>query len=197
MDQKKLLIGLLVFWGALLSYRALFSEGPQRAPLKYVKGAVQTATKKESHSPIKIQTELLSQAPPPLPAEVKNIFAPIPASKPPAPPRAVAPRPVPPPTAEPGLPPPPVIMGPTAEELALARARADLGEIRYLGFLDRGNGKQEGFFSRRQETVIGEKGGLLFSRFLIRELSSSVAVLADKDTQAEVTLQLSEGRNQQ
>ncbi|MDC4222731.1 MAG: hypothetical protein MPW15_00420 [Candidatus Manganitrophus sp.] len=95
------------------------------------------------------------------------------------------------------LPPPPVIMGPTAEELALARARADLGEIRYLGFLDRGNGKQEGFFSRRQETVIGEEGGLLFSRFLIRELSSSVAVLADKDTQAEVTLQLSEGRNQQ
>lgn len=193
MDQKKLLIGLLVFWGALLFYRALFSEGPQRAPLKYVKGTVQAATKAGGGASVKIQTELLNHAPPPLPAEVKNIFAPISAPKPPAPP--VAPRPLLPPPPEPALPPPPVISGPTPEELALAQARADLAEIRYLGFLDRGNGKQEGFFSRRQETVIGEKGGLLFSRFLIRELSSAVAVLSDKDTQAEVTLQLSEGRN--
>jgi len=195
MDQTKgLLIGLLVLWGALLFYRALFSEGPQRAPMKYVKGAVQTTKKEEGSGSIKIQTELLKQEPPPLPEEVKNIFAPIPSPKPPAPPKPVAPPPPPPLTPEPVLP-PPVVAGPTPEELALARARAELAEIRYLGFLDRGNGKQEGFFSRRQETVIGEKGGLLFSRFLIRELSSSVAVLADKDTQAEVTLQLSEGRN--
>jgi hypothetical protein len=197
MDQKKkLLIGLLVFWGALLFYRALFSEDPQRAPMKYVKGAVQTAKREEGGSSMKIQTELLNQAPPPLPGEVKNIFAPIPSPKPPAPPVPVAPRPLPPPPTAPVLPPPPVVTGPTPEELALARARAELAEIRYLGFLDRGNGKQEGFFSRRQETVIGEKGGLLFSRFLIRELSSSVAILADKETKAEVTLQLSEGRNE-
>lgn len=197
MDQKKwFLIGLLVLWGAILFHRVLLSEGPQRAPLKYVKGAVQTASKEGGNASIKIQTELLNQAPPPLPAEVKNIFAPIPPPKPPAPPPVSRP-PLPPPTPETGLPPPPVVTGPTPEELALARARADLAEIRYLGFLDRGNGKQEGFFSRRQETVIGEKGNLLFSRFLIRELSSSVAVLADKDTHAEVTLQLSEGRNQQ
>lgn len=195
MDQKKgLLIGLLVLWGAIFFYRAVFSEGPQRAPMKYVKGAVQTATKEGGSASTKIQTELLSQEPPPLPEEVKNIFAPIPVPKPPAPSTPIT-RPPPPPTPEPVLPPPPVVTGPTPEELALARARADLAEIRYLGFLDRGNGKQEGFFSRRQETVIGEKGGLLFSRFLIRELSSSIAILADKDTQAEVTLQLSEGRN--
>ncbi len=196
MDQKKgLLIGLLVLWGALLFYRAVFSEGPQRAPMKYVKGAVQTAAKGGGSASIKIQTELLNREPPPLPAEVKNIFAPVPSPKPPAPSAPVTPPPLPPPTPGPVLPPPPVVTGPTPEELALARARADLAEIRYLGFLDRGNGKQEGFFSRRQETVIGERGGLLFSRFLIRELSSSVAVLADQDTQAEVTLQLSEGRN--
>lgn len=193
MDRKKgLLIGLLVLWGAILFYRVVFSEGPKRAPMKYVKGAVQTAVKEGGSASIQIQTELLSQAPPPLPAEVKNIFAPIPSPKPPAPPTPVAPPP-PPPT--PALPPPPVVTGPTPEELALARARADLAQIRYLGFLDRGNGKQEGFFSIRQETVIGEKGSLLFGRFLIRELSSTVAVVSDKDTQAEVTLQLSEGRN--
>jgi hypothetical protein len=198
MDQKKkLLIGLLVLWGAILFYRVVFSEGPRRAPMKYVKGAVQTATKEGGgSSSLKIQTELLSQQPPPLPAEVKNIFAPIPSPKPPAPPPVTRRPPPPPLPPAPTLPPPPVVTGPTPEELALARARAELAEIRYLGFLDRGNGKQEGFFSRRQETVIGEKGGVLFSRFIIRELSSAAVVLADKETHAEVTLQLSEGKNQ-
>lgn len=196
MDQKKgLLISLLVLWGALLFHRVLFSEGPQRAPLKYVKGAIQTARKEGGDAQGKIQTELLNQEPPPSPGEVKNIFAPLPSPKPPAPPVPLRPTP-PPPTPDLVLPPPPVVRGPTPEELALAQARTELAEIRYLGFLDRGNGKQEGFFSRKQETVIGEKGNLLFGRFLIRELSSTVAVIVENNTHAEVTLQLSEGRNE-
>lgn len=197
MDRKKgLLISLLALWGALFFYRAFFVEGPRRAPMKYVKGAVPAATREGGGFPIKIQTELLNREPPPLPEEVKNIFAPLPSPKPPPPPAPPAPLLPPPPPPEPVLPPAPVVTGPTPEDLALAQARSALAEIRYLGFLDRGNGKQEGFFSRRQETVIGEKGSLLFSRFLIRELSSTVAVIADKDTQAEVTLQLSEGKNE-
>ena len=202
MDQKKgLLISLLVLWGVILFYRVLFSEGPQHAPMKYVKGATQAAKKDKEggNGSTKIRTELLDQAPPPLPGEVKNIFAPLRPPKPPKPPASSTPaplRPLPPPPPQPVLPPPPVVKGPTPEELALTQARAELAEIRYLGFLDRGNGKQEGFFSRRQETVIGEKGSLLFGHFLIRELSSTAAVIVENNTHAEVTLQLSEGKNE-
>lgn len=198
MDQKKgFLIVLLVLWGGLLFYRVILDEGPKRAPLKYVKGATVQAAKKEGEeSSMKIRTELLESEPPLLPDEVKNIFAPLSEPRPPVPPapRPVAPAPPAPTPPSPHLPPP--APAPTAEELALARARGELAEIRYLGFLDRGNGKQEGFFSRRQETVIGEKGGDLFGRFTIRELSSARAVIADKETRAEVTLQLSEGKNE-
>ncbi|MBI3804497.1 MAG: hypothetical protein HY282_12130 [Nitrospirae bacterium] len=147
---------------------------------------------------MKIRTELFESNPPSSPEEVKNIFAPLAEPKPPtsADPRPVVPRrPPSAPTPVPSPLPPPMA-APTPEELAFAQAKGELAEIRYLGFLDRGNGKPEGFFSRRQETVIGEKGGLLFGRFTIRELSSSLAIIADKNTKAEVTLQLSEGKNE-
>lgn len=198
MDRKKgLLILLLALWGGILFYRVLFNEGPRRAPMKYVKGAVQPVKKEGGDSQGKIETELLDQAPPPQPGEVRNIFAPLPSPKPPPPPKPapVLPPPSLPKPPEPLLPPPPVVRAPTPEELALAQARTELAEIRYLGFLDRGNGKQEGFFTRKQETVIGEKGSVLFGHFQIRELSSTVAVIVENNTHAEVTLQLSEGKN--
>jgi hypothetical protein len=79
--------------------------------------------------------------------------------------------------------------------LALAQARSELMEFRYLGFLNRGNGRQEGFFSKRQEALIAGKGATVFGHFIVKELSGNLAIIEEVETHAEVTLQLSEGKN--
>lgn len=198
MDSKKrLFIALLILWGGLLLYRFLFFEGTRTAPMKYMKGAVSTANKGEGDASMKLRTELLkTEAPAPL-SETKNIFAPLSSPKPPPPPTVKKVVPPPPPPAPPPIvlpPPPPEVRGPTPEELALAQARSELTEFRYLGFLDRGNGKREGFFSKRQEAIIAGKGETVFGHFMVKELSENLAVIEEAATHAEVTLQLSEGK---
>src|SRR5579884_1077480 len=124
MDQKKrLLISLLVVWGVILSYRVLLSEGPQRGQLKYVKGTIQTAKKESGDAQAKLQTDLLDQEPPPLPKEVRNIFAPLPSPKPPPPPAPVRPSlpPPPPPPPPPVSPPPPGVTGAPPPETGPSR----------------------------------------------------------------------------
>lgn len=197
--KKKLFLMLLVIWGGLLIYRFAFFEGTRTAPMKYVKGAVSTVNKGDGEGSMKLRTELLKPEPASPLAETKNIFAPLASPKPPPPPAPikppapVLPPPPPPPVA---LPPPPEVRGPTPEELALAQARTELTEIRYLGFLDRGNGRQEGFFSKRQESLIAAKGTTVFGHFIIKELSGNLAVIEEAATHAEVTLQLAEGKNE-
>lgn len=177
-------------------YRFLFFEGTQTAPMKYTKGAVSTANQGEGEASMKLRTELLKTEPPAPLTETKNIFAPLSSPKPPPPPvKKVVPPPPPPEPPPVLLPPPPEIRGPTPEELALAQARSELTEFRYLGFLDRRNGKPEGFFSKRQEAIIAEKGETVFGHFLVKELSENLAVIEETATHAEVTLQLSEGTN--
>ena len=194
--KKKLFIVLLAVWGGLLIYRFVSFEGPRTAPMKYTKGAVSTANKGEGEGSMKLRTELLKQEPASPLSETKNIFAPLVSPKPPPPSEPVRPRSSPPPPPSVALPPPPPpeIRGPTPEELALAQARSELTEIRYLGFLDRGNGKREGFFSKRQEAVIAEKGETVFGHFMVKELSENLSVIEEAATHAEVTLQLSEGK---
>lgn len=192
MNSKKLLILLLFILGLLLGYRVLFSEDQKTVPLKYTKGTVSTLKKEGGTASLTLRTELLNQEPPSSLAETKNIFAPLTSPKPPPPPVITPPPPPPPPP----LLPPPEIRGPTPEELALAQARNELTEFRYIGFLDRGNGVQEGFFTRRQEAVLAKKGEVLFGHFMIKELSGNLAVIEETATHAEVTLQLSEGRSE-
>ena len=182
----------MAVWGGLLIYRFVSFEGPRTAPMKYTKGAVSTANKGEGEGSMKLRTELLKQEPASPLSETKNIFAPLVSPKPP--PVPVRPRSSPPPSVALPPPPPPEIRGPTPEELALAQARSELTEIRYLGFLDRGNGKREGFFSKRQEAVIAEKGETVFGHFMVKELSENLSVIEEAATHAEVTLQLSEGK---
>lgn len=194
--EKRLFIALLIIWGGLLLYRFLFFEGTRTAPMKYTKGAVSTANKGEGETSMKLRTQLLKTEPPVPLSETKNIFAPLPSPKPPPPPvkKAVPPPPPPPEPPPVVLPPPPEVRGPTPEELALAQARSELAEFRYLGFLDRGNGKREGFFSKRQEAIIAGKGETVFGHFMVKELSENLAVIEEAATHAEVTLQLSEGK---
>jgi len=164
--------------------------------MKYTKGAVSTANKGEGEGSMKLRTELLKPEPASPLSETKNIFAPLVSRKPPPPPVPVRPRSSPPSPPSVALPPPPPpeIRGPTPEELALAQARSELTEIRYLGFLDRGNGKREGFFSKRQEAVIAGQGETVFGHFMVKELSENLSVIEEAATHAEVTLQLSEGK---
>src|SRR5581483_6304547 len=198
--KKKLFLILLAVWGGLLIYRFVFFEGTRTAPMKYIKGAVSTSNKGEGEGSMKLRTELLKPEPASPLSETKNIFAPLSSPKPlppPAPIQRPAPGlPAPPPSPVAPPPPPPEVRGPTPEELALAQARTELTEIRYLGFLDRGNGRQEGFFSKRQEALIAAKGAIVFGHFIVKELSGNLAVIEEAATHAEVTLQLAEGKNE-
>lgn len=197
-SKKKFLAVLLIIWGVIILFRVVFFEGPKTAPLKFTKGSA-ASKKATSDAPLKIDVDRLKSSAPVLPDEVKNIFAPLPSPKPPAPPvRALPPPPPPPPPPEPPPPPPPPpeIKGPTPEEIAFAQARNELMEFRYLGFLNRGDGRQEGFFSKKQESLIAGRGDLIFDRFLVKELTGNRVVIQEINTHAEVTLQLTEGKNE-
>jgi hypothetical protein len=172
---------MIVLWGGLglLVLYQLFYGGIWNQSGKAV------ATR-APFSPIKVEMEQLNQPLPP-PSEVaKNIFAPLPSR---------APRiETPPPVFEPFPPPPPEIHVPTPEEIALEQANAALSQIRLLGFVDRGDGRQMGFFARLSETAIGGKSDLIFGHFLIRELSNTVVIVQETITRAEVTLPVSESQ---
>jgi len=134
-----------------------------------------------SASPIQINR---AEALPPASSEgAKNIFAPLPSSR--------IKRIEPPPPTE--IPPPEIqeVHLPTPEEVALQEATAALSQIRLLGLLDRGDGRQTGFFARLSETAVAGKSDLIFGHFLVRDLSSTAAVVQETVTHAEVTLPLS------
>ncbi|HET6370195.1 MAG TPA: hypothetical protein VFG95_03300, partial [Nitrospiria bacterium] len=78
----------------------------------------------------------------------------------------------------------------TPEEIALARAREELAQFRYLGYLNKG-GQESAFLSKGKDLFIVTVGEEVQGRFVLRELSSGFAVIHDKGSGAEVTLTLS------
>ncbi len=127
--NKLLLIALLAVWGILVFSQKNSYVEPQRVPLKYVKG--QTVGKgnvpTQARTPLTIRLDLLEGRTQVVLKKTKNVFAPIRRYVPPPPPLPSDPPPqaLPPPSA-----PPP----PTPEELAMERARRQLGQFRFLGF---------------------------------------------------------------
>jgi hypothetical protein len=117
--------------------------------------------------------------------EMKNPFAPLRSTAPPPPPPAPLiempvftdfPEPEPPDEAE----------------LARAAAKRALGEISYVGYLERDQGKRSGVFIKTAQTAVGGKGEPIFERFLIKDLTASSALIEETTTHAEITLQLAE-----
>jgi hypothetical protein len=181
-DRKVALLALLVAgWLALLGYRVLTHEPPKTAPLIYARGATASpAAAKVSDPALRVKVELLD-SPRAAVDSPRNIFAPVQVYLPPPPPPPPAPTPAPPPP-----PPPP----PTPEELAAQAARTELGQYKYLGYVE-GGGRGRAFLSRGKDLFTVARGESLVGGILLKDLTPSYVVLVDPPTQIELTVPLS------
>jgi hypothetical protein len=182
MTQTKkmfLLIFLALSWSGLFFYQYL-QPGAKHVPLKYKKGEVSRGSESRRPPDLPVKGDLLK-----LPKKnleiTKNIFAPIYIS-PPTKPKVETPPP-----------PAPVVFpaAPSPEELARAEAMRLLSEFKYLGYLNKGNGKEQGFFSRGGELLIVGKEEIITGSFILKNIDPNQAVLKDKVTGVESTLVLS------
>ena len=184
MDRKKqILIILMVVWTLLIVYRLGSQEEPKRVPLKYVKGQIISKNEvlSRSQSGFTVRLDLLEDRLKIALNNPRNVFAPLQIYLP-APP-------APPQPAEPPPPPPP----PTPEELAIQQARRDLGQFRYLGYLNKGQGRDQAFLARDRELFIVGKGQTISGTIYLKDLTSSYVILQEKNTHVEVTLNISGG----
>ena len=176
-NQQKgfVLIGLLLAWGGVSTYQMLDSSESELndhfVPLRQEKFTLPS-----------INALLLNQSFPNSRQQVKfslprNIFAPIgmpktsavpQQQKPSTPPNIVASSPAPPPP--PGLSP---------EELAAQRARQQLNEFRFLGYLTRG-GESQAFLTNGQAIYIVKQGEMLEGQVQVNRIEPETIVLSTK-----------------
>ncbi|MBI1818728.1 MAG: hypothetical protein HYR81_00160 [Nitrospirae bacterium] len=181
MTQTKktlLLIFLALSWSGLFFYQYL-QPGEKHVPLKYKKGEVPRESESRRPPELPVKGDLLKF--PKKNLEItKNIFAPIYIPPPPKP------------RVEPPPPPPPVVLppAPSPEELARKEAMRLLSEFKYLGYLNKGHGKEQGFFSRGGELLIVGKEEVITGSFILKSIDPNQAVLKDKATGVESTLVL-------
>lgn len=185
MDRKaRLLIGLVVLWIGLLAYRIVTHEPPRTAPLIYSPGAIASpSVAKTTDARLRVKAELL-EMPRVGVDHPRNIFAPIQVYVPPPP----APPPPPPAPEPPPLPPPPP--PPSEEELAAQRARAELAQYKYLGYLSRG-GRELAYVSRGRDTFTAGRGEPLTGGIVVKDVTPTHIVLLEPQTQIELTVALS------
>ena len=172
------LIALLSLWAGILFYH-YNRPGQEHRPLRYKKGEALTETLLKASTETMVRLDLLQSSKKRLVIS-KNIFAPIHFY-------------VPPPKA-PIVPlPPPVVLPlpPSPEEIARTQAIQALAQFKYLGYLNKGRGKEEGFFSKEGELYIVGKGGAVAGTFMLKEIDPNQAILRDSVTGVETTLVLS------
>jgi hypothetical protein len=179
--KTAMLLLLMALWVAIFVYQYTHQSEQRHQPLKYKKGDVSPPAAGNASSESGVRLDLLKISPQPL-TITKNIFEPIHIYVPP------------PPKVEPPPPPPPVYVPPppTPEENARAQATKALSEFKYLGYLDRGKNKEQGFFSRNGELFNTAKGEAIVGSFILKNVDPNQAVLRDKVTGVESTLMLSQ-----
>ena len=173
------LVLLFSLWAGIFAYQYLHQPEQKRQPLKYKKGEVPAEGVPRSGLERAVRLDLLKSSPQTL-LITKNIFAPIQVYLPP------------PPKVEPPPPPPAALPPqPSPEEIARQQAIQSLAEFKYLGYLNKGKSREQGFFTRRGELFIVGKGEAVVGSFILKELDPNQAVLRDKGTWVESTLLLS------
>ncbi|MEW6325015.1 MAG: hypothetical protein AB1515_06475, partial [Nitrospirota bacterium] len=80
------------------------------------------------------------------------------------------------------------------EELARDNARRELAQFRYLGYLDKGGGKDQAFLSRNGELMTAQRGETLHGRFFVKDVTPTRVVIVESATNVEVSLTLSADR---
>ncbi len=171
-QQKGLvLVGLFVAWGGLTAYQMsdfsessssdLFSSMPQaNSILPSVKDLLL-----DQSFPNSRQMVTFSQP--------RNIFAPIGLQK-------VVPKQIPPitPPSQPTIAPPsPVPPGPSPSDLAAQRARQQLNQFRFLGYLTKG-GESQAFLTNGQAIYIVKQGEMLEGQVQVNKIEPETIVLS-------------------
>jgi Tfp pilus assembly protein PilP len=72
------------------------------------------------------------------------------------------------------------------------KARQELGQFRYVGYLDKGGGKDQAFLSRGGESMTARRGETVQGHFYVKTISPSQVVIVELGTKLEVTLSLAQ-----
>lgn len=193
-QQKKVLAGLVIFFGLLIAYRVMTAEKPKTAPLTYTRGAVASS---------KVRPGLTSRDGD---ADLLNIFLEQRREKYPGVSRHIFLMQNPAPKQK------PVVSHVTAtlpvhiktpEEMAAERAmaaaqavqavadaaRADLNKVKYLGYLTEKDNTL--FLSKEGELFIVKRGDIFLKGYKVKEVDKNHVVLLDTVTGVEVKQELS------
>ena len=172
-NQRKWLVlgGLLLAWGGVTIFQ--MSDSMPTNPLPHA------ATSGTSLPPIK-DLELANAFPNPRQTATfsipRNIFAPLGMSQIIA--RSETHRAAPTrPTPEAPPPPPPAPPGPSAADLAGQRAREQLNQFRFLGYLTKG-GESQAFLTNGQAIYIAKQGEMLEGRVQVHKIEPETVVLS-------------------
>lgn len=172
-NQRKwfMAVGLFVAWGAMMAFQMSDSTQSDSLPL--------AATLETSLPPLK-DLELGNTFPNPRQtakfSPPRNIFAPLGMQLVQQETRvASASRPTG--KTPPVPPPPPPPSGPSAAELAAQRARQQLNQFRFLGYLTKG-GESQAFLTNGQAIYIVKQGEMLEGRVQVHKIEPETVVLS-------------------
>ncbi len=185
-----LLATLLLVEGGLLFHQFSEADNKQGPSLNLVETKTTSPTA-DRRDRVSVRLDLLRSGFPISKKPAKNIFQSL--QPPPPTPRPMIKRPppiMPPPPPKPRVvfPPPPSPQkqqGPTPEEIALGKAKEELSQFRYLGYLERGD-EASAFLSRGNELYIVKHQEEIEDRFIVQALSVEFIVLHEKQTGTEV-----------
>lgn len=190
-NKGLLLLGLLTLWGSLMFIQFSEESPPTGFSVKpFIPSSNQTQKTSQPSNLAKIlepgrQTVSFSNP--------RNIFAPLTFNKPAPPPPTPKAKTVianPPQPVQKKPPPPP---GPSPAELAAQRARQQLNQYRFLGYLKKG-GESHAFLTNGKDIYIVKQGEIMEGRIHVSKIEPTTIVLSTqvKETgdQVEATIPL-------
>ena len=169
------LVGLFVAWGGVTAYQMSdFSEsssGDLSSNLQQANATLPTVKSLSLDESFPNSRQMVTFSQP------RNIFAPLGSQKvvanqktPITPPSSRSPTTTPPPSAPPG---------PSPSDLAAQRAREQLNQFRFLGYLTKG-GESQAFLTNGQAIYIVKQGEMLEGQVQVNKIEPETIVLSTK-----------------
>jgi len=165
------LLGLFVAWGGLAAYQML--ESPESSS-----NALSSTGQQAKSALPSVRALSLNQSFPNSRQLVKfsrprNIFAPLGLRK-----TVVAKKDIPvPPSPTPNMAPPPASPAPSPGDLAAQRARQQLNQFRFLGYLTKG-GESQAFLTNGQAIYIVKQGEMLEGQVQVNKIEPDTIILS-------------------
>jgi len=165
------LIGLLLAWGGLTAYQ--MSEFSESSSTDLATGMPQTLSPLPSVKDLSLEESFPNSRRIATFSQPRNIFAPFGLPNDVTKQRVSITPPASPTTA----PPPPVPPGPSAADLATQRARQQLNQFRFLGYLTKG-GESQAFLTNGQAIYIVKQGEMLAGKVQVNKIEPENIVLS-------------------